>query len=263
MPGWGARRKHPRDPAPVDPKEQAELAREEQFYAIDNPGSLYGPGLMRALMIYRHHSIYQQLAALGNRYSMLHADVLTLLFYLARHTEGNVLEIGPYVGGSTMAVAIGLRAHGEPRLFVTVEKGGAMDRSRIPSRDIVRDLKQNLIENGLADHVQVMVGHSLEPEIVATVRNRLPRQSASLLLIDADGEVRALLDVYHELLADNCWVVIDDYFAIGAAKQKSARTKPQVEAAVFAGELEQLGFYGWGTWVGRWHRDGGGAAKKR
>ena len=69
MPGWGARRKHPRDPAPADPKEQAELAREEQFYAIDNPGSLDGPGLMRALMIYRHHSIYQQLATLGNRYT--------------------------------------------------------------------------------------------------------------------------------------------------------------------------------------------------
>jgi len=34
------------------------------------------------------------------------------------------------------------------------------------------------------------------------------------------------------------------------------RTIPQIDAAVAAGELEELGFYGWGTWVGRWHRAG-------
>jgi predicted O-methyltransferase YrrM len=194
---------------------------------------------------------------------MLHADVLTVLAYLAEHSEGNVLEIGPYLGGSTMATAIGLRASGRARLFVTVEKGGEMDRRRLFSRDIVRDLSRNLADNGLAHQVEIVVGHSLGPETVAAVQRRLPRQSVSLLIIDADGQVRDLFELYHELLADNCWVVIDDYFARGVAEQKSAFTKLQVEGAIAAGELEELGFYGWGTWIGRWHRDAGATAKKR
>jgi predicted O-methyltransferase YrrM len=186
-----------------------------------------------------------------------------VLGFLAKHSEGNVLEIGPYLGGSTMAAAIGLRASGRPRLFVTVEKGGRMDGRRLSTRDIVCDLKKNLVDNGLADYVQLVIGHSSEPETVASVRSRLPRQSVSLLIIDADGQVQMPLDLYHELLAKNCWVVIDDYFARGAAERKSAFTKPQVEGAIAAGELEELGFYGWGTWVGRWHRHSGAAARKR
>jgi predicted O-methyltransferase YrrM len=133
----------------------------------------------------------------------------------------------------------------------------------LSTRDVVCDLKKNLVDNGLADYVQLVIGHSSEPETVASVRSRLPRQSVSLLIIDADGQVQMPLDLYHELLAKNCWVVIDDYFARGAAERKSAFTKPQVEGAIAAGELEELGFYGWGTWVGRWHRHSGAAARKR
>ena len=155
-----------------------------------------------------------------------------------------------------MATALGLRERSPPATFVTVEKGGEMLQSRLGTSDIVRDLKQNLLDHGHAHQVQVVVGFSLAKKNAETVRSHLPPRSVTLLIIDADGEVRSLLDLYHELLSDHCWLVIDDYFAIGTAAAKSARTKPQVDAAVAAGELEELGFYGWGTCVGKRHRAG-------
>jgi hypothetical protein len=72
-----------------------------------------------------------------------------------------------------------------------------------------------------------------------------------LLVIDADGNVKRDLDLFHDLLADGCWIVIDDYYMPGA-KSKAVLTKPQVNALVSAGQLEPLGLYGWGTWIGRW-----------
>ena len=254
----GERSNYPRDPAPSDPKERAELARDEKFYGIDDVTALNALGLMKALMIHRHHNIYARLNSLGQRYSMLHPDLLTVLYYLAKHSSGNVLEVGPFLGGSTMATAIGLRERDRLPTFITVEKGGKMARPRLNTADIVRDLKQNLIDNGFADLVQVVAGFSLSEETARTVRAHLTPRSVSLLMIDADGEVRSLLDLYQDLLSDGCWVVVDDYFARGVAVEKSALTKPQIEAAVAAGELEEFGFYGWGTWVGRWRRGGGG-----
>jgi len=189
---------------------------------------------------------------------MLHPDVLTLLYYLARHTGGNILEIGPFLGGSTMATAMGLRERSRLPTFVTVEKGGKRipSRPRLASDDIVRDLKQNLLDNNLAALVQVVIGFSLAKETLGAVESHLRPRSVDILIIDADGEVRSFLDLYQNLLADQCWLVIDDYFSVGIAVAKSARTKPQIDAAVAAGKLEELGFCGWGTWVGRWHRAG-------
>ena len=44
-------------------------------------------------------------------------------------------------------------------------------------------------------------------------------------------------------------MVIDDY--LGGAN-KSERLRIQVDELVSAGRLEPLGFYGLGTWIGRW-----------
>jgi hypothetical protein len=44
-------------------------------------------------------------------------------------------------------------------------------------------------------------------------------------------------------------MVIDDY--LGGAN-KSERLRMQVAELVTAGRLEPLGFYGFGTWIGRW-----------
>ncbi|HET9367681.1 MAG TPA: hypothetical protein VFO22_06385 [Candidatus Udaeobacter sp.] len=51
------------------------------------------------------------------------------------------------------------------------------------------------------------------------------------------------------MLADSRWMVIDDY--LGGAN-KSERLRMQVDELVAAGRLEPDGFYGFGTWIGRW-----------
>src|SRR6266481_3426392 len=59
--------------------------------------------LLRTLMEYRSAEVRQRLEKVGREASMLHMDVLLLIYHFARYGAGNVLEIGPYVGGSTIA----------------------------------------------------------------------------------------------------------------------------------------------------------------
>jgi hypothetical protein len=70
-----------------------------------------------------------------------------------------------------------------------------------------------------------------------------------LLIFDADSNVRRDIDCYGDRFAQGCWMVIDDYFS---ATEKGGATRIQVDDLVTAGRLQPLGFYGWGTWIGRW-----------
>jgi predicted O-methyltransferase YrrM len=63
--------------------------------------------LLRTLMEYRSSEVRHQLEKVGRAASMLHMDVLLLIYHFARFGAGNVLEIGPYIGGSTIAAALG------------------------------------------------------------------------------------------------------------------------------------------------------------
>ena len=62
--------------------------------------------LLRTLMEYRSAEVRHRLEKVGRETSMLHMDVLLLIYHFARFGAGNVLEIGPYVGGSTIAAAL-------------------------------------------------------------------------------------------------------------------------------------------------------------
>ena len=205
--------------------DRAGQAEQEKLYSLGEVTTLDGFGLMKALMLHRHRPIAHYLAGVGKRRSMLHADVLLLLYYLARHAPGDVLEIGPYVGGSTIAAAQGIRDSGRTRKFLTVERGGHFAHPKIPSSDIVRDLKQNLATHGVSDLVQVIVGAASTEETKATVRQQLAPGSVGMLVMDADGAVEAALATHRDLLRDPCWVVIDDYYATGMALDKAIRTK--------------------------------------
>jgi hypothetical protein len=65
----------------------------------------------------------------------------------------------------------------------------------------------------------------------------------------ADANVRRDVNCYSDRFADHCWIIIDDY--LGGA-DKSGKLRMQVDELVSAGRLEPLGFYGFGTWIGRW-----------
>lgn len=207
--------------------------------------------LMRILIEYRQQPIHGQLEKIRAKYSMLHLDVLLLIYHFAKVCAGQILEIGAFLGGATIAAALGLRASGESKKLIAIEPGGSLKHSRLGSRDIWRDFQRNLRKQRLADLVIAIKGYSFDVAAIAAVNDALASDQIGLLLIDADGAVRRHLECYSERLADKCWIIIDDYFG-PAENIKVPATRKDVDELVDRGRLEPLGFYGWGTWVGRW-----------
>ncbi len=207
--------------------------------------------LMYKLMEYRNQEIRHRLEKVGRAASMLHLDVLLLIYHFAKFGAGNILEIGPYIGGSTIAAAIGARESGKPKKIISIEIGGRLKHFRIPSKNIFKDLKKNLARFGVLEDVTLINGSSFDETTVSAIRQMLGRGEVGLFIFDADGNVRRDLDCYGDLLADGCWLVIDDYCGPAA---KAAPIRAQVDELVSAGNLVPFGYYGWGTWVGQWQR---------
>ena len=207
--------------------------------------------LMYRLMEYRHQEIRHRLEKVGRAASMLHLDVLLLIYHFAKIGTGNILEIGPYIGGSTIAAAIGARESGRANKIISIEIGGRLKHFRIPSRNIFKDLKKSLARFGVLEDVILINGSSFDAATTSAVRQMLSGGEVGLFIFDADSNVRRNLDCYGDLLSDDCWVVIDDYFGPGA---KAAPLRAQVDEFAAAGRLLPFGYYGWGTWVGQWQR---------
>lgn len=202
-------------------------------------------------MEYRSDEARHRLEKVGRAASMLHMDVLLLIYHFAKFSPGNILEIGPYVGGSTIAAAFGARESGTRKKIVSIEAGGSLKHFRLSSRNIIKDLKKNLARFGVANDVILINRRSFEAETISEVRQIIGSGEVGLFIFDADNNVRRALDCYGDLLADACWLVVDDYF--GPAK--AAPIRAQVDALVSDGRLLPFGYYGWGTWVGQWHRE--------
>jgi len=208
-------------------------------------------GLMQTLIEYRQQPVNRQLEKIRAEYSMLHLDVLLLIYHFAKTCAGQILEIGAFLGGATTAAALGVRASGKHKKLIAIEPGGSLKHSRVGSRDIWRDFGRNLRRQRLVDVVTAIKGYSFEPATIAAVHEALGSDEIGLLIIDADGGVKRHLDCYNNRLSDGCWTIIDDY--LGPAQNvKVTPTRKDVDGLVDAGRLEPLGFYGWGTWVGRW-----------
>jgi cephalosporin hydroxylase len=134
--------------------------------------------------------------------------------------------------------------------IITIEAGGRVKHFRLPSRNIIKDLKKNLVRFGVADDVTLINGRAFDPATISEVHQALGSSKVGLFIFDADNNVRRDLACYGDLLTDRCWLVIDDYF--GPAK--AAPIRAQVDALVSEGRLLPFGYYGWGTWVGQWQR---------
>jgi predicted O-methyltransferase YrrM len=207
--------------------------------------------LLRKLMEYRSSDVRHQLEKVGREASMLHMDVLLLIYHFARFGQGHILEIGPYIGGSTIAAAFGVRQSDAQKKIVTIEAGGSVKHFRLSSRNIIKDLKKNLSRFGVAEDVVLISGRSSDEAVISEVRQRLSPGDVGVFIFDADNNVRRDLDCYRDLLKNGCWVVIDDYF--GPAK--AAPLRAQIDAFVSEGWLVPFGYYGWGTWVGQWRHN--------
>jgi phosphinothricin acetyltransferase len=215
--------------------------------------------LMHALMQYRHEPIHSALLKIRDKYSMLHLDVLILIYHFARICSGQILEIGAFVGGATIAAACGVRDTGQSKKLIAIEPGGSVKHKRLGTRNILRDLERNLARQRVSEMVTLIKGRSFDAATIHAVNERLGRDKIGLLILDADAAKRRDIECYRDRFTDNCWMVIDDYYGTDA-NEKISPSRADVDALVAGGLLDPLGFYGWSTWVGRWRGD---AARER
>jgi predicted O-methyltransferase YrrM len=209
--------------------------------------------LMHALVLYRAGEVRPQLSKVVEAASMLHLDALIVTYHFAKMATGQVLEIGAFLGGSTIAAALGVRASASAKKIISIEPGGQLKKHRLASKDIFRDLKKNLTRFGVSDLVTLLQGHSFDPAVIAHVQQTFAPETVGLFMFDADDNPARDFAAYGELLADGCFVTVDDY--VTGAEEKVGPTRAQVDMLVMEGRLEPLGYYGWGTWVGKWRRD--------
>jgi L-amino acid N-acyltransferase YncA/predicted O-methyltransferase YrrM len=207
--------------------------------------------LMYVLMQYRHEPIHSKLLKIRDKYSMLHLDVLILIYHFAKICSGNILEIGAFVGGATIAAALGVRDSGKRKKLITIEPGGRVKHKRLGTRNIFRDLERNLARQRVSELVTTIKGRSFDSATISAVNETLGADKVGLLVLDADAAKRRDIECYRDRFADGCWMVIDDYYGTDA-NEKITPSRADVEALTTAGYLEPLGFYGWSTWVGRW-----------
>ena len=207
--------------------------------------------LMHRLMAYRHEPIHSELMKIRDKYSMLHLDVLILIYHFAKNCPGAILEIGAFVGGATIAAALGVRDSGQKKKLIAIEPGGRVKHKRLGTRNILRDLERNLARERVGDVVTLVKGKSFKPETVSAVGYALGSELAGLLILDADGAKRRDIDSYRDKFSAGCWMVIDDIYGVDS-NEKITPSRADVDALVAEGLLEPLGFYGWSTWVGRW-----------
>lgn len=180
---------------------------------------------------------------------MLGLDVIVMLYHCAKVSVADILEVGSYIGGATIATAMGVRDSGKEKKIISIERGCRVDHPRVGTKDSFKDLKKNLKRFGFLDQVTLINGRSFDPNTIAMVRQISGPRQIGLFVFDADANVRRDINCYGDRFVDRCWIVIDDY--LGGAN-KSARLRMQVDELVSAGRLEPLGFYGFGTWIGRW-----------
>jgi hypothetical protein len=211
---------------------------------------------MHTLMEYRHKPIHSTLLKVRDKYSMLHLDVLILVYHFAKVCSGAILEIGAFVGGATIAAALGLRDLERQKKLLTIEPGGSVKHKRLGTRNILRDLERNLAREDVADLVTLIKGQSFKPETISAVHQVLGLDQVGLLILDADAAKRRDIDCYRDKFANGCWMVIDDIYGADA-NEKITPSRADIDELVAEDLVQPLGFYGWSTWVGRWR---GGAA---
>src|SRR5215470_17011354 len=187
--------------------------------------------LLRTLMQYRSAEVRHRLEKVGREASMLHLDVLLLIYHFARFGSGDILEIGPYVGGSTIAAAVGARDSGTPKKIISIEAGGRLKHFRLSSKNIIKDLKKNLARFGVTEDVALINGHSFDEATMSEVRHRLSSGDVGLFIFDADNNVRLGMDCYGHSTNDGCWAAPADYLGPPQAAQLRGKVDARASAA--------------------------------
>lgn len=188
--------------------------------------------------------------------SMLGTETLLMLRAYALEARGAILEIGPYVGGSTIALLTGVAASG-PKTVVSIDCGGAyLDHPTMPSADIHADWHANLAAEGFAGRAHLSKGFANSQATAVDAVAALGGAQIGLLFIDANGFVWQNLRFLIEHVADDCLLVCDDVANLMEPDDpdqnvKFGHTRQSLADGVAAGVIEHYGTFMWGTWFGR------------
>src|SRR5437868_7842192 len=128
--------------------------------------------LMQRLIEYRYDkALHHQLMKAAD-YSMLSEDVLVLIYHMAKVCLGGILEIGSFLGASTVAAGLGIRDSGKRKTFLSLEPGGALKDHKLATKNIFKDLTKNVTRAGLADSVTLVNGSSFDDAVITSVKAR-------------------------------------------------------------------------------------------
>lgn len=198
------------------------------------------------MFVARSPKDFRSAAAAARKISMLRDDALLLLAQMSAQCGGPVIEVGPYIGGSTCALAAPQNAR-----VITVELGGANPgHPQLPTRDTIADLLSNLARAGIRDRVQVVADHFARASTYKEVSRGLAGRMAGMLFVDVTPGTELAVQAYASLLRDDAFLAIDDYVSEHAI-DKAAQVRAFIDAAVQRGYLRQIRVCGWGTWFGQ------------
>src|SRR5436190_7421148 len=143
---------------------------------------------MQKLIGYRYNKpLHHQLMKAAD-YSMLSEDVLVLIYHMAKVCEGGILEIGSFLGASTVAAGMGARDSGQAKKFLSIEPGGQLKDHKLATKNIFKDLTKHVARAGLENSVTLLNGSSFDDHVTATVKNNFAAGEVGLFIFDADAK---------------------------------------------------------------------------
>lgn len=163
---------------------------------------------------------------------MMSASVYATIYERVRTlpVAGGVIEIGPYRGASTIAMAWGLQDSGRAVAgpVVTVEKadGGQWEEPGKTHEDNISVLRANLERHRVAELVTVFPERASD-ENSSEVIALLGDAPLAVLSHDADGHIDRDFRLFWPLLEPGGLIVVDDYRETTAKFQRPDERRPQ------------------------------------
>jgi len=161
---------------------------------------------------------------------------------------GPIVEIGAYCGGMTCSLGLLARKAGFP--VFSFELGiSHPTHPTHPTSDTLSDMHDNIAVFGIEKTVTII------PDKFENAFSAIGDAVATMLVIDAYGDVRDKMNAIQGRLAPGAFVIVDDYFQSGRRSTSKCRiTRAHVNELVAAGVLEEIDIVRYGTWIGRYRK---------